>query len=331
MAYVYKHFIPQNTAPNGAKRIAVYDGNGKKICTIPLGGLTPPMTEKRYSFGLLSDVHIQPWSVSNGTLLSQKFENALRWFNGQGANFVCITGDFVHRGFVNSGGTFVTDEFGEYKRICDLFPDLPIYECCGNHESYYSDITNNLTELETYTGNTLTYHVSYNNDLFVFIGQPSGSVVMRDSDFQWLAETLEANKDRRCFLFVHAYIEEDSGDPMDVRENSIFEDWGTSKKNAFMNLLRQYPNVVLFHGHSHTKFENQTLDVSANYTDKNGFKSVHVPSCAYPRDVVGSSTVDDYNASQGYIVDVYADCIVLNGWDFVNSQYVPLGVYKIAT
>lgn len=35
--------------------------------------------------------------------------------------------------------------------------------------------------------------------------------------------------------------------------------------------------------------------------------------------------------SQGYIVDVYADCIVLNGWDFVNNQYVPLGVYKIAT
>jgi hypothetical protein len=35
--------------------------------------------------------------------------------------------------------------------------------------------------------------------------------------------------------------------------------------------------------------------------------------------------------SQGYIVDVYDDCIVLNGLDLINNKYVPLGVYKIDT
>ena len=35
--------------------------------------------------------------------------------------------------------------------------------------------------------------------------------------------------------------------------------------------------------------------------------------------------------AQGYIADVYDDCIVLNGMDFVTETPVPLGVYKIDT
>jgi hypothetical protein len=41
--------------------------------------------------------------------------------------------------------------------------------------------------------------------------------------------------------------------------------------------------------------------------------------------------VDDRTASQGYIVDVYDDCIVLNGWDFIENKPIPLGTYKIET
>ena len=48
MAYKYKHFIPQNTAPKGAKKIGVYNANGEKMLTIPLGGLTPVKKEKLY-------------------------------------------------------------------------------------------------------------------------------------------------------------------------------------------------------------------------------------------------------------------------------------------
>jgi hypothetical protein len=134
-------------------------------------------------------------------------------------------------------------------------------------------------------------------------------------------------------VFIHAYIEEDSGDPMDVRENSIFDYWGVTKTTNFMNLLRQYPNVILFHGHSHMKFENQEYDVNANYTDRNGFKSVHIPSVGNPRDINFDTmkSKDDNSASQGYIVDVYDGCVVLNGMDLINNEYVPLGVYKIET
>ena len=96
-------------------------------------------------------------------------------------------------------------------------------------------------------------------------------------------------------------------------------------------MLSQYTNVILFHGHSHIKFEYQELDKSANYTDKNGFKSVHIPSLGRPRniDLTNSETPHVDSEGQGYIVDVYEDCIVLNGMDLVNFEYIPTGVFKI--
>jgi hypothetical protein len=160
---------------------------------------------------------------------------------------------------------------------------------------------------------------------------------MRPSDLQWLYETLEANRNKRCFVFVHSFIPDDSGNALSVQDNSIFGtkyvcvDWSQTHTQAFKNLLIHYKNIVFFHGHSHLKFKSQELDKSANYTEKNGFKSVHVTSLGIPRDIVGDTAVEDRAGSEGYIVDVYDDCIVLNGMDFINNEFVPLGIYKIDT
>lgn len=364
MAYKYKHFIPQNIAPTGAKCIAVYDNNGKKLGTIPLGGLTPPATEPLYSFGLVSDIHLWKFDTSTYSHSNSKFDKALSHFESKNCAFCVVSGDLTVTGFYlrtdeSTAGTEYIDEgqFSAYMDICDSH-SIPVYGLCGNHESFYGmPIANNLDKLGTYTGRrTLSYTVEQGNDLFILCGQPRDVWVMSDEDFQWLGETLEANKNKRCFVFVHAYIEEDSGDPLDVRENSIFEYWGATKRNAFVNLLSKYPNVILFHGHSHMKFELQEVDANANYTEKNGFKSVNASSLASPRDieysynkdgVITKTTVPDASgklgtltkvaakgdgsASQGYIVDVYDDCIVLNGMDFIGNKPIPLGVYKIDT
>lgn len=333
MPYVYRHFIPQNTAPAGATKIGVYDGNGKRICGIPLGGLTPPNGSPLYSFGLLSDIHV--WKVEPTWSGNRKFDNALAYLQNQGCVFCAHCGDITQTGFYNEGdkNTFAPEQFAVYKSICDKYT-MPVYGICGNHESLAGvPITNNLTELKQYTGTDLYYTIEQDNDLFIFIGQPTYNKVMGDDAFQWLQTTLESNKDKRCFVFIHSYIEEDSGDAVDYRENSIFDDWGATKTNAFMDVMRQYHNAILLHGHSHMKFECQEYDATANYTERNGFRSVHVPSVGKPRDVdlETGATPEDNAASQGYIVDVYGDCIVLNGWDFIGNKPVPLGTYKIPT
>lgn len=336
MPYVYRHFIPQNTAPSGAQKIGVYRKVGEKtekVFDFPLGGLTPPKGSKLYSFGLLSDLHV--WKAASSWNGNAKFDNALAYLQSQGCVFCAHCGDITQTGFYNEGdkNTFAPEQFAKYKEICDKYT-MPVYGICGNHESLGGvPITNSLTELKQYTGTDLYYTIEQGNDLFIFIGQPNYNKVMSDDALAWLQTTLADNTDRRCFVFIHSYIEEDSGDAVDYRENSVFDDWGATKTEAFMNAMRQYPNAILFHGHSHIKFECQEYDEHATYTERNGFKSVHVPSVGKPRDIILSTgeTPEDNNGSQGYIVDVYDDCIVLNGWDFVNNQYVPLGVYKIET
>lgn len=340
MAYVYRHFIPQNTAPKGSQKIGVYDSNGRKVCTIPLGGLTPPTGNPLYSFGIVSDIHI-----SHNTAVTwqpiPKFDNALTFFESKGCAMCIATGDLTNTGFYmrtteTDASTAYLDEqqFTRYKEVCDKHT-VPVYELCGNHESYYGmPITNNLDKLETYTGKgVLSYTVAHGNDLFILCGQPRDAAVMSDEDFTWLGTTLEANKDKRCFVFIHSYIEEDSGDAVDYRENSIFDYWGATKTNAFMDVMRQYPNAILFHGHSHMMFECQEYDDNATYAERNGFKSVHVPSLGRPRNVnISAGTTPEADSeSQGYIVDVYDDCIVLNGMDFINNVPVPLGTYRINT
>ena len=330
MAYKYEHFIPQNIAPSGAKYIGVYDGD-KRVLTIPLGGLTPPTGTKLYSFGLVSDIHLYPIAAVEWTP-EVKFDNALTYFESKGCMFCVQCGDFTQTGLFLEGDRVNMDtrQFAKYKEICDKHT-IHIYGFCGNHESYMNPIANNPEELRYYTGTDLYYSVEQGSDLFILLGQPNPGYVMSDEAYNWLVATLEANTNKRCLVFVHSYIEEDSGDPCDVRENSIFEAWGVTRTDAFTNLLSQYDNVILFHGHSHMKFQSQEFDTCANYTEKNGFKSVHIPSLGVPRDVdtVNKVSVNDNRASQGYIVDVYDDCIVLNGMDLINQECVPMGTYQI--
>ena len=256
----------------------MYDSNGNKVCEIPLGRLTPPNKEKLYSFGVISDLHI--WSVESAWGGNQKFDNALTRFENKGCNFCVACGDLVVTGLymrtveTDPSTTYLDEtQFAKYKEICDRHT-IPVYELMGNHESYYDmPIVNNLDKMETYTGNSkLSYTIEQENDLFILLGQPMGIEVISNEDFAWFRETLEANKNKRCFVFVHSYIEEDS-DPLDLRENSIW-----LNTNSFINLL-QYQ---MYSGHSYDLLQELK---NANYTERNGFKSVHIPSLGVPRGI----------------------------------------------
>lgn len=337
MDWKYTHFIKQNIAPVGTKRIVVYDDTGRKVTSISLGSLAPPNTQPLYSFGLVSDIHLYldgvSWVDWNP---NPKFDSALSFFENKGCEFCIVCGDLTQTGLYNEGDkiNLAPGQFAKYKEICDKHT-IPVYCICGNHESYVNPITNNLDELKAYTGNDLYYKVEYQNDVFIFCGQPSGPIPMSDEAFDFLSETLAANSNKRCFVMVHPVWNDDSGDAAGVYSNhsglggTLLSSW--SRGTELKDLLKQYPKSVLFHGHTHIKFEEQTKDESLNYTHKNGFHSIHVPSLTRPRDIIENKLVYAPYESQGYIVDVYDDFIVMNGMDLINHVPVPLGVFKIET
>ena len=327
MIYKYTHFIKQNVAPDGIKNLAVYR-NGEKICTIPMGNLAPTNKSKKYSIGVVSDVHFANMNTVAWTP-HIKFDNALSYFENKGCSFCCVGGDLTQTGFYLESvpDTLNTNQFAQYKQICEAHT-IPVYEICGNHDSYVKAITNNLSELANYAGADMYYSIEQDGDVYLFLSQPSATIPMTDKALQWLYEALEENRNKRCFIFVHPYL--DSGNTNNIYGNNLFDSWG-KKTTVFKNLLKHYKNTVLFHGHSHFVFENQELDKTANYNENTGFKSVHIPSLGRPAIVVNGKRETDDMLSYGYMMDVYDDYIILTGIDFITKMFVPLGCFKIDT
>lgn len=329
--YVYRHFIPENIAPKDATKIGVYDASGKRIVNIPIGRLTPPTGTIRYSFGLISDTHICP-EANVGAIVSARLDSALTWFEEQGVVFVAHCGDIVNFGFEHPEGTYNPTQYEEYKRICDLHPNLPVYAVAGNHDQPVADY---MDEYKVYNGHDLRFTVEHNGDVFIFMGMPKVSTLYVDGsvlpvpELAWLQNQLGENADKRCFVFFHPYIVGDSGNTLNANPNDLLPESGYVT-NLIKNALINHGRAVLFHGHAHFMPSMQEVDKLTNYTDKNGFPSVHIPSlgwAAYVDDT--GAMVKDTNEGFGCLVDVYDDCIVINGRDFVRNEWSSLGVYKI--
>lgn len=275
------------------------------------GGYTEP--DPLYSFGVLSDLHIQ---YNTGL---DDFQRALTYLKDR-VPFTCVCGDLV---------AYASAEYmAQYKAyVTDYAGNMPIYECAGNHESYPSqgvgaDIDSTLWT-ET-TGKELFYTFTYGDDVFIFVGMKSERAddLFPDGALDWLSETLEANKSKRCFLFFHAPELADKGADPSGKWASLMN--GTSGK-AFIELIKQYQNIVWFHGHTHVTLGVEQYPVS----DILGYRSVHIPSLVSPRfynpetDSLIDYVFDENNSkiwgstlAEGYIVDVYENKIVLRGINF---------------
>ena len=327
MTYKYKGFINENISPKGAKSLIVYDGNGNKKGNIPLGNLARPKDEKLFSIGLLSDIHCDG---TEGRTFNN-FNRALTYFEQQGCVMCCHAGDMTNIGFWNEDKTQNLAQFAEYKRCRELHPNLPVYGICGNHENYVKTITENVKELKEYAGFDMYYTIKHQNDLFIFISQPTSYQTINLEQLQWLYETLEANRNIRCHVFAHIFPPNDSGSTKQFYKASFGQ-----YLEQVQSLLKHYKNTILYHGHSHIKFKCQELDKSTNYTNKNGYRSIHIPSVGHAMDVVLQDDgtykrAVDWSATQGYVVDFYKNYIILNGVDFATGKPEPLGSFKIDT
>lgn len=311
----YKDFIPANVAPAGVRRIGIYNSKGNRVGQIPLGNLAFPVFGKKlYSFGALSDVHVVY------TTAASDFQKALTYLNDEeDVAFTCICGDLTDDG--------TEEQLAQYKSVVDSYsPNTPIHAIAGNHERYSTQPT----LLEQYTGKPLYYSFEHGDDVFIMCGCYSWSNdgVFTAEYLQWIYETLEANRNKRCFIFEHVFPWGDSGNPGELY---FFDMFSGTKGGVFQSLLEHYKNTVFFHGHSHTKFYLQEVDDKANYSDALGYRSVHIPSLAVPRDIVDSALSNIYADSEGYVVDVYENGIHLRGRDFVKGKFLPIASYWLDT
>ena len=314
----YASLIEQNTAPIGVEYIGVYDTYGFKVGKIKVASLGFPDTGKKlYSFGAVADIHLQAETAQDD------FQKALTFFNEvEKVDFICVCGDLSNSGLVS--------EHRPYINLVNAYsPNTTVYECTGNHDVYDSAGGT----IGTMTGNPLYYTFEQGNDLFIMFGLYGWRTVSGDTftpeQLQWLYEILEQNRNRRCFVFQHCMRTDGSGKPYDGTPTGDLLNCDTGA--VFKSLMEHYKNVVWFHGHSHMDFNSQEDCEYANYDRKFGCHSIHIPSLALPRDYQNNDYVNVFAESEGYVVDVYENHIVLRGRDFVRDQFLPIATYCIDT
>lgn len=316
----YTKLIKENVAPSDVRRIGIYNEQGFRVGYIPLEGLTPPVRGKRsYTFGAISDVHI-------GQETSEEdFKAALKYLS-KNAEFICVCGDLVH-----GGGDKVGEQIPKYIQCVNEGASVPVYAIAGNHDG--SHVSNIESVISTYTGKPLYYSFTHGDDVFIMVGNRSTQAgsLFTTAELQWLYETLEANRNKRCFLFEHVRPNEGCGNALGLYKPY---DWGGTEAQVFESLLRHYKNVIFFHGHSHLKFIMQEFEDDANIDNHFNCLSVHIPSISVPRanyDNTDMSITTYYAESEGYVVDVYDNGIHLQGRNFITGEFIPVASYWLDT
>ena len=324
----YEYLNSFNIAPYNANEIVVCKSGTTNILSsssLPSQFLfdSSKYGSKLYSFGALSDVHIDG-DGNDQASASADFARALQFFNGE-ANLVAISGDLcVTNGYA---------ELSLFKNLVDTNSTIPVYASRGNHDTRYT-----LEEFENNIGGSLYYEITYNYDVFIFLGMIAvnyGDSCFSTEEIDWLETKLEGYKNQRVFLFFHVFM---TGTCGNINSLYPYNSLNTNSSNVarFVSLMTSYKNVIYFSGHSHLDFSCQRFGANANiFSNGTTCHRVHIPSCAKPRkNDAGLTSSDTYNyneGSEGYLVDVYENCIVLKGRDFIKGKYLPIANYLLDT
>lgn len=344
--------------PDGAESVLVYRGG---VCRAhyDIEEEKQPDDELIYNFGALSDVHFNRYKfpVKDNSVLT--FTNALNFLDMFDIQLVGMSGDISRKD--------EEDSFVKFRTI-SAEHDYPVYTCLGNHDSrdtydknHWYDYMNPgvYTEekadgVEAVVRDTLDFVYAPENtggDVFIFLSQVASDYTadgynVTPEQLDWLGEQLEKYKDRTVYLFYHSFIPSDDGVVGTCVGNIMGphgETYGAEgtlgryDDTKLKEYFAEYKNVVFFTGHSHFAFEMQKYNPNLNIGQyKDGAVMVHIPSVSSTRVIgikegrYGLIDKNTLNGSQGYLVSVYENRIVLTGIDFTKGKFIADATYCIS-
>ena len=307
-----------------------------------------------YTFGAISDVQLDNQSTSRYPYDESHFAKALETLALRGVDFTVSSGDTVND---QNGNASYAAEYKTYQQIlADSSYSAPIYECLGNHDvgtkwdkngNYYNNnapfikATGLDSKKSTINAGKPYFEVTEpkTGDHFIFMALEGGFYTNKGTQFSkaqldWLEGLLKKynNDGKNIFIIEHANVEGwGSGDKPSA---PYYYDLGLVKTNSdvarFIKLMETYKDCVIITGHTHLE-----LSAQYNYSDNNGTSAVmmHNSAIGGVRYINDSGNVQRDPAisglSEGYIVEVYEDCILFNGINMHRNEIMPQCSYII--
>lgn len=298
--------------------------------------------EHSYSFGALADIHLpttpdeNPLAYATFETAGTDFASALLWFNNrENVSHTNIAGDITC--------TSIKGQCDTYKAIRDICSNaIPVRFALGNHDVGYNHyLADNVATYNNSDGKYFSKTVG--DDVFAFVSVYANSKtadLFPIEELIWLEDLLEINRNKRVFVFTHVppHYQLCAGfsNPDGIYDYDI---WGKgSSKRADRGYIEQimarYKNSIWFFGHTHIAYYMQERNTNCNYYRWNttGARMFHVSSCSVPRDAsLADQRTELEGKSEGYVVDVYPNTILVRGREFADNFYIGLAQYIVDT
>ncbi|MCR5151174.1 MAG: metallophosphoesterase [Clostridiales bacterium] len=354
--------------PENAKTVLAFNGKtlaaSAKIPDEKLG-----KRSEIYRFGALSDVHFNRYYRSLVDDSLSTFPNALSFLDLYDVDFAAISGDLSASSETSAFQKFnrITSRYdfpvytttGNHDVTSKL--DKQAWLKYVNNGVYSEKKNSGIVEANNDTFDFIYEPPMGKGDIFVFLsqcdwdynnkpdtpenGETNGeSRILTDAQLDWLENTLERYKERRVHLFFHTFFENFGTGDLATGEGNIINDagatyglvytHGTADQIRFASLLKKYKNVIAYNGHSHWAFDMIKFNPLLNVTNYGGETAtmVHISSVASPRRLEnGSKKTQEYyfKDSEGYLVTVYDNCMILQGINFLKGEKLSYATYII--
>lgn len=274
------------------------------------------------SFQVITDTHLTP---NSSHAYNVNFERALQDIYAQApaSHAIMHVGDITEHGY--------NEEYRELMRIMNKYHAyLPnIHYTLGNHDVGVGDFHVSLKQFLSYTHSPAPYYDLWLKGYhFLFLGTEEGLesfCTLSDTQLHWLEEKLQEqgdndqHSDRYTFIFLHQpLINTVAGSS----EDQSF--YGVQEDEQLREILRKYPNLILFTGHTHWEMEAKNT-IYYDPISPRGPVMLNVASTAY----LWNDEHEPIVGSQGYYVEVYEDQIKIRGRDFLRRKWIASAHFTI--
>lgn len=259
-----------------------------------------------FRFEAISDTHIK--TADDSDIYTSHLKTALNDINqiDPNSSALMVVGD------ITNGGT--SAQYDAFNTILNSVPHATPYFALGNHDTFgYASYQSMKNTFLTKTGMPGVYYDTWINGYhFIVLGTDSLSLNKIDlsaTQQQWLKDKLAENSspDKPIFLFMHQPLSNTvagSDEMQDVKQD-----------NQIKVILSQYPQTVLFTGHTHYIATSPNEFYSQRYC-----YMANTASSAYLW--YGPTYSQAGTGSQGLYVDVYDDKVVVKGRDYTRQEWV---------
>ncbi len=298
--------------------------------------------ELKYEFQVISDVHI-----SSSPVFTRHAEKAFEQIKTLSPNsaLIAVNGDIV-----DDMNTSYYDQFyASYHKTYSDTDSTKLLVGLGNHEfivqsedARYTNVSESELQQRYYdrlalwkqkTGNDSPYfYYESNGSYFIFLGTTKmpealdgntrADCTLDDAEFNWLRDVLtEAGKSEKpIYLFSHGSFRDTvSGSLTDL--NQTWYGYSLDQENKLKDIIKDYPQILMFSGHSHWSFESKSpYVINENYPS-----FLNTASVGYLWEGTGSGQhyeggTYENGGSQGLFIEVYENQMIIKGRQFEASD-----------